>query len=162
MFILILNLKFKHPCHNFVAFRRCLRELQFRNQMHHTVPAILIRGSHSDMPQTCRPENWLTRIFHHTFFLRSFHNSLFAEYHQATRFWSLKSCWQSSLDTFWCITANFSKALAWICLEMLGLSEKNVCDVLAPFVQFKKRENTHEGVLFLLKVKTLHGCFHVF
>ena len=38
------------------------------------------------------------------------------------------------------------------------------CDALhdlVPFVQFKKRKNTHWGVL-LLKVTLLHGCFSRF
>ena len=40
-----------------------------------------------------------------------------------------------------------------------------LCD-LVPFVQFKKRKNTHRGVLLhpatLLKVSLLHGCFSRF
>ena len=45
-------------------------------------------------------------------------------------------------------------------------NSRNKCDVLGdlvPFVQFKKRENSHGGVLTLvLKLLLFHGCFSRF
>ena len=52
------------------------------------------------------------------------------------------------------ISLNQSKKILCICDALLDL---------VPFAQFKKREKKNDGgVLLLVKVKSLHGCFSRF
>ena len=51
-------------------------------------------------------------------------------------------------------------------MSSIFICQKEIYDALrdlAPFEQFKKRENIHAGVLlFILKVTLPHGCFSRF
>ena len=50
-------------------------------------------------------------------------------------------------------------------MRFVNQMSNSFCDALrdlVPSVQFKKRENTHGGVLRLVKEQLLQGCFSLF
>ena len=60
---------------------------------------------------------------------------------------------------------SFPKNLLPTIFQFSRIDSKFWCDVLrdlVPFVQIKNVKNTHGGVLLLLKVTLLHGCFSRF
>ena len=84
-----------------------------------------ISAENSCMPKLGRREpSWLTK---NTFFFSSFSRDLFSRYFQ-----------------FFCIMLKF-----WIFSVICTIC--TIC--MAPFVQVKKRENTHWGVLILVKLQ---------